>query len=143
VACLEGEVDDSDGAGRVVTVPTPHEATVRALWLAHSANQIDAMLELVHPDVRWRPWSRPGLNQHYIGHDGIREMVQDLRAVHGHYWIKLHDITEVRPGFVVARGVVILVEERVEAPVEFRIAMLDGQVNEVDAVLTIEDRSAP
>jgi hypothetical protein len=137
---LEGDGDDRNAAGDVVTGPTRHEATVRAMWLAHSWNQIDSMLDMIHPDVQWRPWSLRSSGT-YRGRDGVRKMVEDLREAHGQYWIKLDDITETAPGLVVAKGQVILVG--VEAPVVFRVVMLDGLVKDVDAMLTAGDEAAP
>ncbi len=109
-------------------------ATVRAMWRAHGDGRVDAMLALLHPEVAWRPLSRPG-RAVYVGHDGIRQMLDDLRKANGEYRVELDDVAETAEDRVTATGRIVLLEGPslgAEAPVEFRIVLRGGLVYEVD-----------
>ncbi len=64
------------------------------------------MLALVHPDVVWRPLTRPGRSE-YVGHAGTRAMVDDLRRAMGDYRIDFESISELPNGRVLAVGEVV------------------------------------
>ena len=83
-----------------------NEALVRALWLAHREGRIDKMLDLLHPAIVWHPLSRPGLSV-YAGHDGVRQMIEDMRLFVGDYVLDIDTYTEVGEDQVVVRGRVV------------------------------------
>jgi hypothetical protein len=117
---------------------TPNEATVVAMAAAHREGRIDAMLATIHPDVVWYPWSRPGLSV-YRGHEGIRQMIADMRAANGIYGIDFDDVTETTPGQVTATGRIVREDNGGEASVEFAIEMRDGLVSEVEVHVSPSD----
>jgi hypothetical protein len=119
---------------------TPNEATVWRMWQAHQENRIDDMLQEMHPGVQWRPFSRPGQNR-YMGHDGIRKMVRDVRTANGPYSIIPDRILEIGEDAVSAWTTVLIhqppQDHRTE--IEFRITLSDGLVYFVEALASRTD----
>jgi ketosteroid isomerase-like protein len=108
-----------------------NESVVWAMWYAHKDRRVDLMLDVMHTDVVWEPWS-PEDPREYRGHDGIRQMVKDLQATNGRYSVRLESVAETHPSFVVARGVVVASGQ--ETLVEWRVALRDGLITRVTTV---------
>lgn len=116
------------------SVTSTNVATVQAMWLCHREGRIDDMLDLVHPKVIWWPMSRPGLSR-YIGHDGIRRMLDDIRAANGNHWIELDAISEIEHNLISAQGRVVALDAHgtpVSAAIEMLMTMRDGLVHRVE-----------
>ncbi len=78
--------------------------------------------------------SRPG-RVSYSGHDGILQMLVDIRAANGNHWIELDDIVEVERNLISARGRVVALDadgEPVSAAIEMLMTMRDGLVHRVE-----------
>lgn len=115
---------------------TPNEVTVHRMWKAHREDRIDDMLQLMHPGVQWRPYSRPGPNR-YLGHEGIRKMVHDIREATGPYSIEVDRITETGPDIVSSLARVLIHDQSRDGStmaIEFRITLTDGLVDFVEAL---------
>lgn len=113
---------------------TSNEAVVRALWLAHREGRIDDLLQLVDPNVRWQPVARPGRSL-YEGHDGVRVMVDDMKAAAGGaYRFELEAVDEVADDVVRVLALVVASDsdgDPVELPLELVITLRNGLVLDV------------
>jgi ketosteroid isomerase-like protein len=110
---------------------------VRALWLAQRAGDVDGLLAQVHPDVVWRPMTRPGLTAYY-GHAGTRQMLADFAEVLGPFRMDFDAMTEMYDGRVLAVGRLVRYTdhgEEVGAPVEAYFRLSGGLVVEMDSHL--------
>jgi hypothetical protein len=119
---------------------TPNEATVWRMWQAHQENRIEDMIQEMHPGVQWRPYSRPGPNR-YMGHDGIRKMVRDVREANGPYSIVAERILEIGEDTVSAWTTVLIHKppQNPRTEIEFRISLSDGLVYFVEALPSRND----
>lgn len=103
-------------------------ATVRDMWLAHSEGRIDDMLQTMHADVEWEPWSRPGLSV-YSGHDGIRRMLADILVAVGAHTIYLDEVIEVEPDLLTVRSRIVRRDDPMrETALEMRVEMREGLI---------------
>lgn len=119
--------------------------TVRQMWAAHREGRTDDMLAFVHPQVVWRPLTRPGLTQ-YSGHAGALTMLRDMRSALGEYRMDFDAMSELPDGSVLGVGRVVQMTEdgevagpRIETVFEIR----DGLVAGVDSRLGSADETSP
>ena len=78
-----------------------HVELVRRLWSAFERGGIEAVLEIVDPDVEWEPYGGGG--RVYHGHDGLRAYFEERRARHEEADARLYSAF-AKGDFVVARG---------------------------------------
>jgi ketosteroid isomerase-like protein len=74
---------------------------VRRLWSAFEQGGIEAVLEIVDPDVQWEPYGGGGVI--YSGHDGLRTYMEEQRARGEQTDARLYSVF-AKGDFVVARG---------------------------------------
>jgi ketosteroid isomerase-like protein len=74
---------------------------VRRLWTAFERGGIEAVLEIVDPDVEWAPYGGGGLV--YRGHDGLRGYMEERRARNEETDARLYSAF-AKGDYVVARG---------------------------------------
>jgi hypothetical protein len=74
----------------------PPEAAVdvaRGVLAAVSEGRVGEVLELVDPEVVWKPVTRPGRTV-YFGHEGMAQVAADLRGVYGPFGLAVEDTGE-------------------------------------------------
>jgi ketosteroid isomerase-like protein len=109
--------------------------TIRRLWMAQSHGQIEEMLAYIHPDVRWRPLTRPARSL-YVGHAGTLDMLADLRASMGEFRMEWEELREQPDGNVIGVGHPVLLTDQGEVAgpqIEGLIEMRDGLVAGLDS----------
>jgi ketosteroid isomerase-like protein len=74
---------------------------VRQLWSAFEKGGIEAVLEIVDPDVEWQPYGGGGAIYH--GHDGLRAYMQERRSRNEQAEGRLYSAF-AKGNYVVARG---------------------------------------
>jgi ketosteroid isomerase-like protein len=74
---------------------------IRRLWAAFERGGIDAVLEIVDPDVEWEPYGGGGVIYH--GHDGLRAFMDERRARGEETDARLYSAF-AKGDYVVARG---------------------------------------
>jgi ketosteroid isomerase-like protein len=78
-----------------------HVELVRQLWSAFERGGIEAVLEIVDPDVEWEPYGGGG--RVYRGHEGLRAYMEERRARKEEADGRLYSAF-AKGDFVVARG---------------------------------------
>jgi hypothetical protein len=84
----------------------PSTQVVFELLAAIGDGRIEDILALVHPEVVCQPLVRPGFSQ-YVGHSGMVDLVTNLGAAYGHYWIQIDDMAADGDGRVMVHGRII------------------------------------
>jgi anti-anti-sigma factor len=108
-----------------------NEAAVWALWSAHRDRRWSELAELLQPDI---VWVRPGPVEHR-GLDGVRQMIDGLRAETGGYAIRLDKVAEVGPGLVLAEGRVTSRSGAGERRVTWTVHLRHGLVEKVETAI--------
>ena len=109
---------------------------MRRGFAAWNAGDIDAALELMHPDVEWHTSGlMPDVDEVYHGREGVRRFWSDFRQPWESIEIEPHDATEI--GDRVAMAVVFRARGRGGIVVELEL----GQVYTVRGGLLVEARS--
>jgi ketosteroid isomerase-like protein len=85
----------------VTDVPTDRNGLVRSFYAAWSADDLDGVLAVVHPDIDFRPilgvlYERDG----YHGHDGMTEHLRHLQARWDSFEAEVELTREVGDGLV-------------------------------------------
>lgn len=76
---------------------------LRAGYEAWNRDDIEAWLELLHPDARLdAPGVFPGFEREYKGHEGLRRFWRQLRDPWEEFAIEVEDVDEEPNGVVVA-----------------------------------------
>jgi ketosteroid isomerase-like protein len=109
---------------------------VEAINAAVEKGRVDTVLALVDPDVEWRPMTRPGLSV-YRGHDGTRQMFDDVARALGRYRVEYTRYDCVDDATVIGHGRVVIdggEHRRFESTMVFR----DGLLVSLDSTLVTE-----
>jgi len=103
-------------AGSESTGLAASERTIGAWFDAFNHRDLEAMLERLDPAIEFWPLRLPGIDQHYVGHDGIRTWFEAVtRGGHVHR-IDADDYRAMDDGRILVSGSVSLAAVGAIAP---------------------------
>jgi ketosteroid isomerase-like protein len=85
--------------------PSPGQRTiVHAAAEAAGRGDIDALVDLCHPDIEWTPFMADLEGTPYRGHPGIRRMMDDVYRHLGPFSVSIDEVEELPDGRLLAIG---------------------------------------
>jgi len=117
---------------RLEPTPPTNLEVVENMNRAWAEGRFDEMLDVIHPNVEWRPITRPALSV-YRGHDGTLKMLEDVSQVLGEFGVEWRGLTVVDDETVVARGLVTV--GRVKMAFDAAYKLRDGLVVAMDSTI--------
>ncbi len=124
---------------------TENEGLARRGWEAFNRRDFDTLLDMIHPDMEWRPAQGPGgvEGQIYRGRDAYRDwLYKDLPEVWEDFHAEELEVKDTGDGRVIASGYVVGTGRGSGAEVRVPFSQLasfrDGKVVRIDGFLTRE-----
>ena len=122
---------------------TEAEDLARRAWEAFNRQDYEALLELVHPDMEWRPAQGPGgiEGQVYLGRDGYRKwLYEDLPEVWENFHAEELEFADTGDGRVMISGYIAGKGRGSGAEIRVPFSQLgwarDGRIVRIDGFLT-------
>jgi len=122
---------------------TEAEDLARRAWEAFNRQDYEALLELVHPDMEWRPAQGPGgiEGQVYLGRDGYRKwLYEDLPEVWENFHAEELEFADTGDGRVMISGYIAGKGRGSGAEIRVPFSQLgwarDGLIVRIDGFLT-------
>ena len=119
------------------------EDLARRAWEAFNRQDYEALLELVHPDMEWRPAQGPGgiEGQVYLGRDGYRKwLYEDLPEVWENFHAEELEFADTGDGRVMISGYIAGKGRGSGAEIRVPFSQLgwarDGLIVRIDGFLT-------
>jgi ketosteroid isomerase-like protein len=124
---------------------TENEEIARRGWEAFNRRDFDTVLDLMHPDVEWRPAQGPGgvEGQVYRGRDEYRQwLYHDLPEIWEDFHAEELEFEDAGEGRVIASGYVVGTGRGSGAEVRVPFSQLawfrDGKVARIDGFMSRE-----
>jgi ketosteroid isomerase-like protein len=108
---------------------------VQAMWCAHAEGRVEDMLASIHPNVMWKPLTRPGRSV-YTGHSGTLALMADVARARGRFRMDWEKPVAMADGRVMCPGRVIQITNHGEtrgARIEPVLTLVDGLVIGLDS----------
>ena len=113
--------------------PVERVALVQRLWEAWRVGQMDDATATMHPDVVWRPITRPARTE-YRGPAGVRQMRLHIEQLRGEMDLRVDEILATEGDTVRATGSVQFPDDADRTPFAVVFSFRDGLICFVETV---------
>jgi ketosteroid isomerase-like protein len=110
-------------------------ALIERYMKAFNERDLDVLLTCMHPEIMFYPTKISSTRSCYVGHDGVREWMDDVIANPAPYLSRMAELRQVEPDRWAVFGSIVLHEEAT-SPYAVTVHLRDGTIVELRAYLS-------